>query len=1067
MHRRRYRAFLSYSTRYAAWVDVLHRNLERVFGEDSVFLDKKSIGPGESWVEALQRGVANSDHLVLIATPESFASPWVREETAAMQADVRNRLGDRSVVPVLLVDAPWPPFLRTKQHIDFREAGGARYRDRLGALIGALGGDALPDDVDEPALPVRDDLPVELREEVQRLVAEPLGKRAYRRAVATAIGANRNALENFPRTDLAANAALVLSRGDDDAASAATRLLRIVAEEYEDETPDLASRVAALRKSVADLGEGDGLLSRYRAHVEKANSRLMPYFHRDRAAADVLEHVYVELELGRDPTRRAGKLLEGELATPQQIGDLVDLDPAQHSWVTRRWALKGDPGAGKTTLLRHFAHELARTGSTRLPVYASLPRLLRERTPILEGIEHSLSRAFSAKGLTSTLDREGEEGRLVVLLDSLDEVQSDRRQDALDLIGELSRRWKDSTLIVASRPIGFTSPGADFHELRVLPLDRGRQLDFLGRWFAPPGGEPDRARAETVLARLADHPDLRALAGTPLYLTLMAILLERGVEPSPQRVTLYDQIFDLLLEGKHRGDEAVPLGPSQVVRRTLARLALGLVEDDRIGASVGELHERLLREDMDDLRKTLERQPDWSRDPRRFLDDVAERSGILGPHDGPDTDWRFWHKSFGEALCAEALEQRYRADGKEACLDLVAKIQGNEGRWAEPFALLSGRLAGPDEADDLLRSLVEQNEPLGLRALATAQRVGVDTLAETIARLRQSDEESWAVYGRVVQLVGDVERGLLLLDRLRRDTRNGAELFHIDAALAAVEANEDHAEHARALRGKVFDHIDPPPAELFTTLPTRDGERQLWCSIPAGGFRMGSEEDEAGSIDNEHPTRGVEVPAFELFAAPVTNAQYLAFDPGHPFDPGLESCPAVNVTWFEAVMFCRWLGGRLPSEAEWEYACRAETTTPYGFDGGEEELLEYGWFFRNSGEELLPADTTRDYEKVYGEWGCRSRAVAQKKPNGWGLYDMHGNVWEWCQDRWHDDYGGAPTDGSAWEEGGAVIRVFRGGSFGHAAQILRSAYRDYWDPSSGSRRVGLRPARAPRGDFTT
>ena len=118
---------------------------------------------------------------------------------------------------------------------------------------------------------------------------------------------------------------------------------------------------------------------------------------------------------------------------------------------------------------------------------------------------------------------------------------------------------------------------------------------------------------------------------------------------------------------------------------------------------------------------------------------------------------------------------------------------------------------------------------------------------------------------------------------------------------------------------------------------------------------------------------------------------------------------------------------RLPTEAEWEYACRAGTT---GDSAGD--LKKLAWYSDSSGN--------------------RTHAVGQKQPNPWGLADMHGNVWEWCQDWYHDSYYGAPTDGSAWLSGGGgeyKLRVLRGGSWSSYADYLRSAFRDH-PPSSGA-----------------
>jgi formylglycine-generating enzyme required for sulfatase activity len=127
---------------------------------------------------------------------------------------------------------------------------------------------------------------------------------------------------------------------------------------------------------------------------------------------------------------------------------------------------------------------------------------------------------------------------------------------------------------------------------------------------------------------------------------------------------------------------------------------------------------------------------------------------------------------------------------------------------------------------------------------------------------------------------------------------------------------------------------------------------------------------------------------------------------------------------------------RLPSEAEWEYACRAGANTAYSFGDDAARLRDYAWYGENSGEKTHP--------------------VGQLKPNAFGLYDMHGNVWEWCADPWHDNYTGAPSDGRVWEASGGPDRVFRSGSCYGGPQYVRSANRGRYVPSPLYGYVGLR-----------
>jgi formylglycine-generating enzyme required for sulfatase activity len=209
--------------------------------------------------------------------------------------------------------------------------------------------------------------------------------------------------------------------------------------------------------------------------------------------------------------------------------------------------------------------------------------------------------------------------------------------------------------------------------------------------------------------------------------------------------------------------------------------------------------------------------------------------------------------------------------------------------------------------------------------------------------------------------------------------------------------------------------------------------------IPGGTFMMGSPATKANRYDGESPQHQVTVPAFYAGKYPITQEQWQAVIGNNPPDFKGAKRPVEYVSWNNAVNFCQQLSDktgknyRLPSEAEWEYACRAGTTTAFHF--GETitpDLVNYHGHLPYAGapKGLFRRETT---------------SVGSFPPNAFGLYDMHGNVWEWCQDRWHNNYDGAPSDGNAWETrtSGNYGRVLRGGSWGTHAFFCRAASRRY------------------------
>ena len=236
-----------------------------------------------------------------------------------------------------------------------------------------------------------------------------------------------------------------------------------------------------------------------------------------------------------------------------------------------------------------------------------------------------------------------------------------------------------------------------------------------------------------------------------------------------------------------------------------------------------------------------------------------------------------------------------------------------------------------------------------------------------------------------------------------------------------------------------------------------NGVRLEMVSIPEGSFMMGAPRNEKDSSDSERPQHQVTVQPFFMGKYPVTQAQWKAVAALSQVNRELNpdpsrfkgaSRPVEQVSWYDAVEFCSRLSQytgrpyRLPSEAEWEYACRAGTTTPFHF--GETITSELANYDANYTYGAGVKGTYREETTVVGSFGVA---------NNFGLYDMHGNVWEWCLDDWHSNYEGAPTDGSPWFDGNDKDNLYqkqgnavpRGGSWDINPRICRSASRNDYD----------------------
>ncbi len=250
-------------------------------------------------------------------------------------------------------------------------------------------------------------------------------------------------------------------------------------------------------------------------------------------------------------------------------------------------------------------------------------------------------------------------------------------------------------------------------------------------------------------------------------------------------------------------------------------------------------------------------------------------------------------------------------------------------------------------------------------------------------------------------------------------------------------------------RGEIIAR-QPCRAQQFVE-PLRGGVTLEMVAIPGGIFQMGSPGHTG--YEDERPQHPVSLAPFFMGKYEVTQAQWQAVMGTSPaFRCVGPSLPVDRTSWNTARQFCTRLAQltgrpyRLPSETEREYACRAHSSTPFYFGPTiTTDLVNY------VGNHLYAQEPQGIYRHVSTEGGSFP-------PNGFGLYDMHGNLWEWCADAWHDDYTGAPVDGSAWEERFTRFRVLRGGSWHEPPAHCRSAVRLKFEASDGEDFVGFRVA---------
>ncbi|QGZ42565.1 formylglycine-generating enzyme required for sulfatase activity [Pseudoduganella flava] len=418
---------------------------------------------------------------------------------------------------------------------------------------------------------------------------------------------------------------------------------------------------------------------------------------------------------------------------------------------------------------------------------------------------------------------------------------------------------------------------------------------------------------------------------------------------------------------------------------------------------------------------------------------------------------------------AQLKEAQERLHAEQRAMEQAKAAEAAEQRWLEiqrQMELVTRRKAEAQAAalqkarDDEARRELERQKKREAEAAAAARKESLrqqliarrDADAAKARALEEEKQRKTALLRAQAAYKAEQDR-----ERLRQAARNAAELARLMPTPASPVADP-----SGVLRDRFVDGSGVAPDLVL---------------IPTGEFLMGGTDSEhavalkAGSqqawLDREKPVHRVAIAQpFALGRYPVTVGEWrrfvkaTAWEPALDIDwksPGFEQDdwhPVVGISWHDAQQYCQWLtlmtGAHycLPSEAQWEYACRAGTATAFSF--GDEIGAEYANY-----------DGHFTYGKgVRGEFRGGTTKVGSFQPNPWGLYDMHGNVWEWTQDVAHESYEGAPTDGSAWEDrGDQARRIVRGGAWLYQPRYLRSAVRNGYSAVLSNDVVGFRVVR--------
>lgn len=701
-------------------------------------------------------------------------------------------------------------------------------------------------------------------------------------------------------------------------------------------------------------------------------------------------------------------------AAPLDIDDVFFNDSQP-----RHFLLRGLPGSGKTTLLRYLAHRYAGADSECIPVYVRCKALDLSEATLEDFVQQQLNEDSDGPEIFAALCAKERflEKNMVLLFDGLDEIEHAEtgKRIAVEL-EKLGRRYPRAKIIAASRPIAvWEGDFRKFRRLDVLPLTPEMIQAYVEKWFA---GETQKIAA--LHESLAQRPRIRDLAANPFLLSMICFTFEQGGDAAllERRSDLYEKCTQYLLQRAYDPESSAAAKSNyehtiEILKDVSLRFFLWK-EDDFPVDHVNVMGRRALSAE------TLGR-------PEDFLNRLERETGLI---QRAKEGFTFVHRSLWEYFTALALRDKTN--------DFVIRHAANPD-WEEVVRLYAGLLQNDEAVAALVNGLWNLNRPLALRVTTEVKTPAAELLKPLI-------EQEEGNQGKLL-LIDALEQSLQLIAATEQQ-----KLVQETLAILLIKCEERDCEviyHAQELLEKIgLQPLQPGGLlyELFDLAHAAERRQKFladpanhfeWIEVEGGVFWMGDDEH----LENEKPAHQVKVDSFRMAKHPVTNKLLSYFPFGARFpNYGGDSHPAIGNTWYEAYYFALWLGCRLPTEAEWEYAARGgqhAQRTQYYFGNDPAELPRHAWFGEDNRQFAHAVDESNPH-------------TDKKNLNPLGLANMLGNVWEWCND-WYDNYPRTKNKAEVIKNPlgpkAGQYKIRRGGGFVNASDALRCSRRDDVNPS--------------------